>query len=197
MWAVVVVLTTISWSMLVQARCNMGDAKWKGPPVVTQPSKAEPGKVLVDWNESIKNPSCVDEYYVWVWKQGQDKKTQGRKFTISDYKVTSKLVDIEPCVFYNFVVELYEKDWINKHTRESEVVTYNSAALPSFNSSNVLKYFSVGYLKDPRTGGFDVEKASIKFQTAFKGSVTTPDESGVGGKGWEAFGTGRQPGENG
>merc|ERR1719233_1254247 len=73
-------------------------------------------------------------------------------------------------------------------------------------------------------GGFDVEKASIKFQTAFitfascvkhvevsgkqkvgiaglktamKGSVTTPGEPGVGGKGWEAFGTGRQPGENG
>merc|ERR1719233_1454188 len=224
MWAVVVVLTTISWSMLVQARCNMGDAKWKGPPVVTQPSKAEPGKVMVDWKEGIKNPSCVDEYYVWVWKQGQDKKTQGRKFTISDYKVTSKLIDIEPCVFYNFVVELYEKDWINKHTRESEVVTYNSADLPSFNSSNVLKYFSVGYFKDPRTGVFDVEKAIIKFQTSFitfascvkhvevsgkqkvgiaglktamKGSVTTPGEPGVGGKGWEAFGTGRQPGENG
>ena len=121
-------------------------------------------------------------------------------------------------------VELYEKDWINKHMRESEVVTYNSAALPSFNSSNVLKYFSVGYFKDPRTGVFDVEKASIKFRTSFitfascvkhvevsgkqkvgiaglktamKGSVTTPEEPGVVGQGREAFGTGRQPGENG
>ena len=28
----------------------------KGPPVVSQPSKTEPGKVLVDWKESIKNP---------------------------------------------------------------------------------------------------------------------------------------------
>jgi len=222
-----VVLTTLSWSMLVQARCNMGDAKWKGPPVVTldtEPSRGVAAKVLIDWKESIKNPSCVDEYYVWVWKKGQDKKTQGRKFTISDYKVTSKLIDIEPCVFYNFGVELYEKDWINKHMRESEVVTYNTADLPSFNSSNVLKYFSVGYYKDPRTGVFNVEKASIKIQTAFftfadcvkqvevsgkqkvgiaglktamKGSVTTPDEHVVGGEGWEAFGTGRQPGENG
>jgi len=203
----------------------MGDAKWKGAPVVSQPSKTDPSKVLVDWKESIKNPSCVDEYYVWVWKQGQDKKTQGKKFTISDNKVTSKLVDIEPCVFYNFGLELYEKDWINNHMRESEVVAYNSAALPSFNSSNSLQYFSVGYYKDPRTGVFDVKKASIKFKTKFmtfascikhlevsgkqkvgiaglktalKGPATTPEnelETRMGGNTWEAFGSGRQPGE--
>ena len=29
MWAVMVVVTTLTWSMQVQARCNMGDAKWK------------------------------------------------------------------------------------------------------------------------------------------------------------------------
>eukprot|EP00090_Calanus_glacialis_P019961 TRINITY_DN3064_c0_g1_i2.p1 TRINITY_DN3064_c0_g1~~TRINITY_DN3064_c0_g1_i2.p1 ORF type:complete len:699 (-),score=174.03 TRINITY_DN3064_c0_g1_i2:66-2090(-) len=203
----------------------MGDAKWKASPVVSQPSKTDPSKVLVDWKESIKNPSCVDEYYVWVWKQGQDKKTQGKKFTISDNKVTSKLVDIEPCVFYNFGLELYEKDWINKHMRESEVVSYNSAALPSFNSSDVLQYFRVGYFKDPRTGVFDVTKASIKFQTKFmtfascikhvevtgkqkvgiagvktamKGPVPTTEndlQARMGGASWEAYGSGRQPGD--
>jgi len=218
MWVVLVVVSTLTWAGHVSARCNMGDAKWKGPPVVSQPSKTDPSKVLVDWKETIKNPSCVDEYYVWAWKQGQDKKTQGKKITITNNKVTSQVVDIEPCVFYNFGVELYEKDWINNHMRESEVASYNSAALPSFNSSDVLQYFRVGYYKDPRTGEFDVKKASVKFQTKFLTfascikhvELTGKQKVGVAGVksamkgpvaktekafGREAFGSGRQPGE--
>jgi len=162
---------------------------------------------------------------VWVWKQGQDKKTQGKKITITDNKITSQVLDIEPCVFYNFGIELYEKDWINNHIRESDVASYNSAALPSFNSSDVLQFFRVGYYKDPRTGQFDVKKASIKFQTTFltfascikhveiygkqkvgvsgvksamKGRVITSKRDGMmkqGQQTWEPFGSGRQPGE--
>ena len=120
-------------------------------------------------------------------------------------------------------IELFEKDWINKHLRESEVVSYNSAALPSFNSTDALKYFSIGYFKDPRTGIFDVEKASIKLQTkfitfascikhlevtgrqkvgiaavkeAFQGPVTQTT-TGASIKQGKAFGIGRQPGESG
>ena len=44
---------------------------------------------------------CVDKYYLWVWKDGQQK-GQGRKFIIPDKNTQTKIVDIEPCVFYNF-----------------------------------------------------------------------------------------------
>ena len=44
---------------------------------------------------------CVDKYYLWVWKDGQQK-GQGRKFIIPDKNTQTKIVDIEPCVFHNF-----------------------------------------------------------------------------------------------
>ena len=44
---------------------------------------------------------CVDKYYLWVWKDGQQK-GQGKKFIISDKNTQTKIVDIEPCVFHNF-----------------------------------------------------------------------------------------------
>jgi len=44
---------------------------------------------------------CVDKYYLWVWKDGQQK-GQGRKFIIPDKNTQTKIVDIEPCVFHSF-----------------------------------------------------------------------------------------------
>ena len=51
--------------------------------------------------------------------------------------------------------------------KPSETAKYNSAALPSFNSNDVLKHFTVGYYQDPVSKLFDLTKASVQFETKF------------------------------
>merc|ERR1719312_98538 len=151
----------------VDASCFGTDAKWeKAPPRVSQPSKSEPNKVLVDWSTIIKRSRCVDKFFLWVWKDGQDK-GQGKKYIIADKNTQTKIVNIEPCIFHNFRVELEEDDSSHTDIKASETARYNSAALPAFNSTEVLEHFTVGYAQDPISKQFDLSKASIKFDTKF------------------------------
>merc|ERR1712013_353694 len=39
-------------------------------PVVTQPSRNDPSKVMVDWSKIVKNAQCVDKFVVWMWPDG-------------------------------------------------------------------------------------------------------------------------------
>jgi len=151
----------------VHGSCFGTDAKWeKVPPRVSQPSRTEPNKVLVDWSTIIKRSRCVDKYFLWVWKDGQDK-GMGKKYIIADKNTQTKVVDIEPCVFHNFRVELEEDDSSHTDIKASETARYNTAALPKFNSTEVHSHFTIGYAQDPVSKQFDLSKASIKFDTKF------------------------------
>jgi len=145
------------------ANCKVGDAKWQGPPVVTN-SPGVAGKVKVDWSKAVYNPTCVDEYHLWAWKDGTTKE-KGKKYTIRNNKVMDKEIDIQPCVFTNIGIESVEKDLFNTHVRESSVIRFNSADLPSFNVS--LPDLKVSYYREPSTGEFSLSNALVSIPTKF------------------------------
>jgi len=108
-----------------------------------------------------------------------------------------------------------------KPGKATGTVRFNSATLPSLERSNVLKHLTVGYYKDPRTGQFDLTKASVKIQSDFLtflkcikhievsgvqiagaksvkstlAASATPSIVHPIGNPWEPYGTGRQVGE--
>jgi len=172
-------LLLLALTTSVQANCKLKDARWKSvPPLVTSPRL---GRALVNWREAIDNPECADKFDVWIWKEGQQK-SQGKKTSIPGSQTLSVELTVEPCVFYNIGVDLFERDLINNHQRPSTVAKYNSATLPSLNSSDVLPYFTVGIYKNPNTGQYDLNKASIKFQTSwisFMSCVKSFDVTGI------------------
>merc|ERR1711892_1593139 len=205
----VLVLIPSSWSS-----CTFKSPSWSpGTLRVSLASSSNPNKVLVDWSTLIVNQGCVDQYSVWVWKDGQQQ-AQGKKYLVSDKNTLTKMVDIEPCLYHNFLVEL-------KPGKATGTVRFNSATLPSLERSNVLKHLTVGYYKDPRTGQFDLTKASVKIQSdylTFLKCIKHIEVSGVQiagaksvkstlaasatpsivhpiGNPWEPYGTGRQVGE--
>lgn len=196
--------------------CTFKSPSWsKGAPKVNLVSSSHPNKVLVDWSALIVNQGCVDQYSIWVWRDGQQK-GQGRKFLVSDKNTLTKMVDIEPCLYHNFLVEL-------KPGKATETVRFNSASLPALDRTSVLKHLSVGYHKDSRTGQFDLTKASIRLESSFltflqcikhievsgvqvsgakavqaAASVSTrPTASSTSTDSWEPYGTGRQVGGHG
>jgi len=180
---------------------------------VSLASSSHPNKVLVDWSALIVNKGCVDQYSVWVWKDGQQK-AQGKKYLVSDKNTLTKMVDIEPCLYHNFLVEL-------KPGKATGTVRFNSATLPSLERDEVLKHVTVGYHKDPRTGQFDLTKASVRIQSKFltflncikhievsgtqitgaksvKSTLSAPSNPSISQPNentWEQYGTGRQVGE--
>jgi len=176
MWCCLLILALAT---SVKANCKLRDAKWKSvPPLVTSPRL---GRALVNWREAIDHPECADKFDVWIWKEGQQK-SQGKKTSIPGSQTLSVELTVEPCVFYNIGVDLFERDLINNHQRASTVAKYNSATLPSLNSTDVLPYFTVGIYKNPSTGQYDLNKASIKFQTSwitFMSCVKSFDVTGI------------------
>ena len=80
---------------------------------MSQPSRSDPGQVLVSWDKIIKRPECVDRYRVWVWPEGTER-NKGTKILVEEKKgknvATSKTVTVEPCLSYKFLVELEEVD---------------------------------------------------------------------------------------
>jgi len=193
--------------------CTFKSPSWSpGTLRVSLASSSHPNKVLVDWSALIVNKGCVDQYSVWVWKDGQQK-AQGKKYLISDKNTLTKMVDIEPCLYHNFLVEL-------KPGKATGTVRFNSATLPSLEKDDVLKHVTVGYYKDPRTGQFNLGKASVKIQSKFltflkcikhieisgtqiagakavKSTLagpSTPSLTKTSEDAWEPYGTGRQVG---
>jgi len=150
---------------LVQVRgsCFGTDASWKpgSKPVVSQPSKNDPTKVMVDWSSIIKNAKCVDKYFLWVWPDGTEKTSQTTQKIQLDKSTTSRIVDVEPCLSYRYFVELEETEMRSTNKLTSETV-FKSAAVAKVLNLDSTK-FSVGYHWDPVKQVSDLRIASISF----------------------------------
>merc|ERR1711892_913584 len=147
----------------VRASCFGTDASWNpgSKPVVSQPSKNDPSKVMVTWTTIIKNSKCVDKYFLWVWPDGTLKTSPTATKVQIDKKTTSKIVDIEPCVGYRFSVEMEETEMRSTNKLTSETV-FKTAAIPTVINLDKTK-FSVGYHWDPVKQVSDLRMASISF----------------------------------
>jgi len=151
------------------ASCFGKDAHFKttDQPVITQPSKTDPTQVLVSWDKIIKRPECVDNYYVRVWAEGTDME-KGQKIKVSEKDskkqvVTSKTVQIEPCVNTKFLVELEELDSITgKDLEKTGEQLFKSAAIPKITNLDQ-KRFKVSYFWDPVKKIVDLKQAFISF----------------------------------
>jgi len=147
----------------VQGSCFGTDASWNpgSKPIVSQPSKNDPTKVMVDWTSIIKNSKCVDKYFLWIWPDGTQKTSSTTQKIQLAKGTTSKIVDVEPCVSYRFFVELEETEMrsTNKLTKET---LFKSAAVAKVINLDKSK-FSVGYHWDPVKQVSDLRMASISF----------------------------------
>jgi len=151
------------------ASCFGKDAHFKttDQPVITQPSKTDPTQVLVSWDKIIKRPECVDNYYVRVWAEGTDME-KGQKIKVSEKDskkqvVTSKTVQIEPCVNTKFLVELEELDSITgKDLEKTGEQLFKSAAIPKITNLDQ-KRFKVSYFWDPVKKIVELKQAFISF----------------------------------
>eukprot|EP00090_Calanus_glacialis_P020617 TRINITY_DN3180_c0_g1_i1.p1 TRINITY_DN3180_c0_g1~~TRINITY_DN3180_c0_g1_i1.p1 ORF type:complete len:593 (+),score=149.12 TRINITY_DN3180_c0_g1_i1:61-1839(+) len=147
----------------VDGSCFGTDASWNpgSKPIVSQPSKNDPAKVMVDWTSIIKNSKCVDKYFLWIWPDGTQKTSSTTQKIQIAKGTTSKIVEVEPCVAYRFFVELEETEMrsINKLTSET---LFKSAAIAKVINLDKTK-FSVGYHWDPVKQVSDLRMASISF----------------------------------
>eukprot|EP00095_Tigriopus_kingsejongensis_P012023 maker-scaffold1195_size56104-snap-gene-0.17 protein:Tk12023 transcript:maker-scaffold1195_size56104-snap-gene-0.17-mRNA-1 annotation:"hypothetical protein LOTGIDRAFT_236773" len=147
----------------VEGNCKTSDAKWiKGKDLlITQPSRTDPSKVSVVWTNMVENERCVDEFYVWAWKKGLEKKN-GTKYTVSK-SVFSKEVAVDPCVEYNFQVELMENDLFGADMEESKVTLFKPSAVAKILDTDK-KNFYVGYDYDRVKGVHDLSTVAIRFK---------------------------------
>merc|ERR1712198_569539 len=56
-----------------QASCfgkDTGFTSATAKPTVTQPSRSDPTKVMVDYSKILKNPQCADSFTILVWADG-------------------------------------------------------------------------------------------------------------------------------
>ena len=54
-----------------------------------------------------------------------------------------------------------------KKGKSTEIAKFNSATIPPINKETLAKHLTIGYHANPRTGHFDVSKASIKIKREF------------------------------
>merc|ERR1711872_883942 len=104
-----VILGCVACLAYTDASCFGRDAGFtpnSAKPVVSQPSRSDPNKVMVDWSKIVKNPQCVDSYNVVYWADGTPA-TSAKKVAV-DKNTKSKIVEIQPCVGYRFAVEKNE-----------------------------------------------------------------------------------------
>lgn len=163
------------------ASCFGKDAHFKttDQPVITQPSKTDPTQVLVSWDKIIQRPECVDNYYVRVWPEGTDM-AKGQKIKVSEKDpkspkgknvMTSKTVQIEPCVNTKFLVELEELDSITgKDLEKTGEQLFKSAAIPKISNLDQSR-FKVTYFWDPVKKVVDLKQAFVSFP---KDMITFP-----------------------
>jgi len=156
-----------------EGSCFGKDAHFKttDQPVITQPSKSDPTQVLVSWDKIIQRPECVDNYYVRMWPEGTDMaKGQTIKVSEKDPKspkgknvITSKLVQIEPCVNTKFMIELEELDSITgKDLEKTGEQVFKTAAIPQISNLDQNR-FKVTYFWDPVKKVVDLSQAYISF----------------------------------
>eukprot|EP00096_Caligus_rogercresseyi_P005016 TRINITY_DN197_c0_g3_i2.p1 TRINITY_DN197_c0_g3~~TRINITY_DN197_c0_g3_i2.p1 ORF type:complete len:693 (+),score=200.61 TRINITY_DN197_c0_g3_i2:28-2106(+) len=144
------------------ANCKAHDAEWiKGKSLkVTIPHRSDPGKVLVDWTDAIKNGRCADQFNVFVWESHR-----GEAFTknYSTPKETySRVVELDPCVEYQIKVGFTEDDLFGNEKENSTVTTFKTEATPTLGSTDQ-NAFLVQIYFDKITQKLDYSKASIRF----------------------------------
>jgi len=151
------------WVSSGDAACFGRDASWKklAKPTVTQPSTNDPTKVMVAWDKVINNKQCVDSYFLYVIPDGVAK-TSVTKMTV-DKSIVSKIVEVQPCVGYKFIVEFQEKETIGggvKPTGETAFKTTGAPVVPTIINK---KLFKVGYQWDPIKQISNLRMVSISF----------------------------------
>jgi len=129
-------------------------------PVVTQPSRSDPSKVMVDWSKIIKNPQCVDSFTVLVWADGTQA-TTATKMKV-DKNTKSKIVDIQPCVGFRFAVETNEKNTLGTKTLRSGEQLFKTAGAAA-NVRIDASRFKASYHWDPVKKVVDLRMATISF----------------------------------
>eukprot|EP00088_Acartia_fossae_P022382 TRINITY_DN235_c0_g1_i4.p1 TRINITY_DN235_c0_g1~~TRINITY_DN235_c0_g1_i4.p1 ORF type:complete len:570 (-),score=129.97 TRINITY_DN235_c0_g1_i4:121-1830(-) len=145
-----------------EARCigrDGGFSPANAKPVVSQPSRNDPTKVMVAWDKIVKKAECVDGYKVLVWADGMPQST-AQKIAV-DKNTKSKIVDIQPCVGYRFAVEINEKGVVGgmkvKTSGEQLFKTTSAASTIKLQPNN----FHVSYLWDPVKKVTDLRRATI------------------------------------
>merc|ERR1719275_140624 len=146
-----------------EASCFGRDASFArgAKPVVTQPSRNDPSKVMVDWSKIVTNAQCVNKFVVWMWPDGTER-TGKTTVTKEVSKTTmSAIMDMEACVNYRFAVELDEKEMTGnkKFSGEQLFKTAGVTKVVRLSASD----FTVGYHWDPVRQVSDLRLASISF----------------------------------
>lgn len=146
-----------------QASCFGRDTGFQpanAKPTVSQPSRSDPSKVMVDWSKIIKNPQCVDSFTLLVWADGTQP-TTATKIQV-DKNTKSKIVDIQPCVGFRFAVETNEKNTLGTKTLRSGDQTFKTAGATS-NIRIDASRFKASYHWDPVKKVVDLRMATISF----------------------------------
>jgi len=145
------------------ASCFGRDASFSrgAKPVVTQPSRNDPSKVMVDWSKIVTNARCVDKFVVWMWPDGTER--SGKTTVKKEVSKTtmSAIMDMEACVNYRFAVELDEKEMTGnkKFSGEQLFKTAGVTKVVRLSASD----FTVGYHWDPVRQVSDLRLASVSF----------------------------------
>jgi len=146
--------------------CFGRDASWTtgGSPVVTQPSRNDPSKVMINWDRIVSNEQCVDKYVVWMWPDGTQKTDLTTIKMDVAKNVKSVIMDVEACVGYRFIVELDENEMRGNQKFSGETL-FKTTATPRLVNLDA-DSFVVGYRWDPTRQVSDLRMASIQFPRA-------------------------------
>merc|ERR1712168_175605 len=158
----VLAVTLVYQVLVTDASCFGRDASWKtgGKPVVSQPSRNDPTKVMLNWANIINNQKCVDKLHIHVLTDGLPK-TSATVINV-DKTLTSSIVDVDACVGYKFWMELEEKETFSNRKPSSEAA-FKTTAIPTIPSRLDVSKFKVGYHWDPVKQISNLRIASIKF----------------------------------
>merc|ERR1711973_716173 len=160
MLRVVVLLCGVAYT---QASCFGRDSGFQpanAKPTVSQPSRTDPSKVMVDWSKIVKNPQCVDSFTLLVWADGTQA-TTATKIQV-DKNTKSKIVDVQPCAGFRFAVETNEKNTLGTKTLRSGDQMFKTAGATS-NIRIDASRFKASYRWDPVKKVVDLRMATISF----------------------------------
>merc|ERR1711931_65831 len=158
---IVGVLLVVGYS---QANCFGKDAGFNprtGKPVVSQPSRNDPKKVMVDWTAIAKNPQCADGYNVLVWADGMPQ-TTAQRYPVGK-NIKSKIIDVQPCAKYRFAVESLEKNTLGQKKVVSGDSLFSTAGTATKITLKPTDFF-VSYLWDPVKKVTDLRQATLSIR---------------------------------
>jgi len=166
--------------MQASASCFGRDAHFKPAkaPVVLQPNRADPTKILVSWDQAVERPQCVDRYWVRVWPEGTEMSLGARHLVnetdpAKKQVVLTKTVTIEPCVNYRILVELEELDKVSGRDLEKTTeANFRSTATSSIPKPLTADMAHTSYLWDPVRKVLDLTKAVVSLRAS---AVTYPN----------------------